>query len=213
MSENNRFEICDAPTDSRGKKETLTRAQTVARILEVREGRQESFSALLSQYKPLIESAVARYSVEEVSELSREDLRQEACLAFYQSILSFDVDQTEVEFGLYAKICITNGLLSRLRRWKRRSEMTLVSQENLESVVELLGEEGSDPSEKILEEERLELLYATIRHCLSDFEYRVWSLYTSGRSAREIGRAVGKDEKSVANAIYRIRKKLRAELG
>lgn len=212
MSENKHSEIRDTAIDSRGEKDRLTRAQTVTRILEVREGRQESFSSLLSQYKPLIEGAVARYSVEEISELSREDLRQEAYLAFYQSILSYDIEQSEVEFGLYAKICVTNGLLSRLRRFKRQAQISWESPESLESRGDLPLEGQEDPSERILEEERLGLLYATIRHCLSDYEYRVWSLYMSGRSAREIGLAVEKDEKSVANAIYRIRKKLRSEL-
>ena len=33
-----------------------------------------------------------------------------------------------------------------------------------------------------------------------------------GSGGREIGELVGKDEKSISNAVYRIRKKLRAAL-
>ncbi|MBQ5633734.1 MAG: hypothetical protein IIV11_02485 [Clostridia bacterium] len=64
----------------------------------------------------------------------------------------------------------------------------------------------------MLEQERLKSLYAVIRKNLSELEYKVWQLYISGRSAAEIAALLSTDEKSVNNAIYRIRKKLRAVL-
>jgi DNA-directed RNA polymerase specialized sigma24 family protein len=72
--------------------------------------------------------------------------------------------------------------------------------------------DSDDPSQKILEEERVKALYSLIRKNLSPYEYRIWQLYMSGRSAKDISLVVGADEKSVGNAIYRIRKKLRALL-
>lgn len=186
------------------------RKELLSLILSVREGDQEAFSILLDQYRPLIESLAARFSDEEKSQLHREDLRQEATVVFYHSILTYDVEQDEVDFGLYAKICISNALLSKLRLQKRQvSELS----SDLFAEGELLEEEESeDPSFRILEEERIQALDAMIRRSLSGFEYRIWQLYMSGRTAKEIGRLVSKDEKSVTNAIYRIRKKLRARL-
>ncbi len=163
---------------------------------------------LLERYAPMIEGAVSRFTNEEISELNREDLRQEACLVFYNSILTYDSEQREVEFGLYAKICVTNGLVSYLRRLKPRNEIPFGEVEVEKSSLDT----AEDPSAGILERERVRALYSLIRRALSDYEYRVWSLYMSGRSALEIGQAVGRDEKSVSNAIYRIRKKLREEL-
>jgi RNA polymerase sporulation-specific sigma factor len=209
MSEKKSSETRDAWDKTQGKKDSKARAQTLAWIVAVREGSQESFSLLLERYRPLIEGLVARFSNEEISELNREDLRQEASLVFYHSILTYDIDQTEVEFGLYAKICMTNGLVSRLRSLRPRADEPL--NETLRNSSSSL-QDFEDPSIRILEQERVRALYSVIRKCLSDYEYRVWSLYMSGRSAAEIGRAVGRDEKSVSNAIYRIRKKLRAEL-
>ena len=206
-SSENRHAVVAADMDQ-GKKDSKTRAQTLARILAVREGSQESFSLLLEQYRPLIESVIGRFTNEEISELNREDLRQEASLVFYNSILTYDLEQSEVEFGLYAKICITNGLVSYLRRLKPRKEI-LLGEVDVEKSTESVSE---DPSAGILERERVRALYAIIRRVLSDYEYRVWSLYMSGRSAQEIGEAMSRDEKSVSNAIYRIRKKLRKEL-
>ncbi len=185
------------------------RNELLSLILSVRDGDQEAFSILLDQYRPLIESLVARFSDEEKSQLHREDLRQEATVVFYHSILTYDIEQYEVGFGLYAKICISNALLSKLRLQKRQV-LELSGELFFEGE---LGVEGAeDPSVRVLEEERIRALDATIRHCLSGFEYRIWQLYVSGRTAKEIAHLVSKDEKSVTNAIYRMRKKLRARL-
>ena len=179
-----------------------------ALILAVRSGDQDAFASLLRQYKPLIDTSVARFSSDEEFVLYREDLKQEAALVFYNSILAYDLEQTEVEFGLFAKICIQNALVSVLRSLKRRSAEQLTElPESLLSV-----QDFEDPSSRTLERERLESLYAVIRKNLSDFEYSVWQLYMSGRSTAEIAAQVRTDQKSVSNAIYRIRKKLRALL-
>ena len=170
-------------------------------------GDENAFAELMTQYQPLIDSLVFRFGSEEHAEMGFEDLRQEAALAFYHSVQAYDLTQNEVEFGLYAKICISNALVSKLRMKKRYVE------ESLDEALRIPSEDrAEDPVTRILEEEREKALYAVIREHLSKFEYRVWRLYMSGRTAREIGKAVGKDEKSIANAIYRIRKKLRTVL-
>ena len=183
--------------------------QTLHLICRFRAGDETAFDELLLQYQPLIESLVTKFSSEEHSATSREDLRQEAAVAFYRSVLSYDLEQRDVEFGLYAKICLSNALISKLRARKNPVEELSY---DAKQEIEMVGE-SEDPAERLLEQERLSALYAVIRETLSEFEYRVWNLYLSGRTAREIGKSVGRDEKSVANAIYRIRKKLRTVLG
>ena len=177
-------------------------------IVNVRNGDQNAFGTLLTKYKPLIDSSVARFSNDEAFALYHEDLKQEAALVFYNSILAYDLDQNEVEFGLFAKICIYNALVSVLRSLKRRS------QEELTQIPEALLtiQDFEDPSLKMLERERLKSIYAVIRKSLSNFEYTIWQYYMSGRSVGEIAELLGTDKKSVNNAIYRIRKKLRAQL-
>ena len=172
------------------------------------EERQTAFEELLRRYEPLLVSQVAKFSESNASDFLREDLYQEATVAFYHSILAYDTDQTEVEFGLYAKICISNALVSQLRKWKHRPCEPLAESEHENFFIH----ESEDPSESILEQERVNALCLVIRNNLSAFEYRVWQYYMSGRTAGEIARLVGKEEKSISNAIYRIRKKLRAVL-
>ena len=184
--------------------------QTEELILAVREGDGNAFESLLQIYTPLIEASVARVLLdEEQYRLYADDFRQEATVVFYNSILTYDMEQHEVEFGLYARICISNALISQLRILKRRNteRLSATSEDGL-----LTNDSEDDPSVKILEQESLRALYSVIRKSLSGFEYRVWRLYMSGRTAKQIGDMVGKDERSITNAVYRIRKKLRALL-
>lgn len=178
-------------------------------IEKVRNGDQNAFSELSERYAPLIEALVFKYYDESIVGSSKDDMRQEARLKFYNSILTYDSERSDVEFGLYAKICISNALVSQLRIQRKHS----AEQPSIDPrEVALDTNEFEDPSSRVLEEERVRALHSLIRKNLSQYEYRIWNLYMSGLTAKDIGRIVGADEKSVGNAVYRIRKKLRALL-
>lgn len=186
----------------------MGRNEIHALIERVRTGDQQAFALLLAQYRPLIEASVAKFANEEWARSHREDLRQEATLVFYNSILTYDMEQSEVDFGLYAKICIFHALISQLR-WQKKQ----VAEQWTESADDLLFvRDSEDPTADVLERERIQSLYSVIRQNLSALEYQVWQWYMAGRTAKEIGAQIGKDERSVHNAIYRIRKKLRSLL-
>ncbi|MBQ8339161.1 MAG: sigma-70 family RNA polymerase sigma factor [Clostridia bacterium] len=183
--------------ENRAKQENLIR--------RVREGEQQAFGELLTAYEPLVGAEVARAAAG-VSPADVEDLRQVALLALYRAAMGYDLSQTEVEFGLYAKICIGNALSSQLRLVRRRTaEISLPA--------EYFVDGGEDPASRIMEEEAAALLHARIRGVLSPYENRVWSLYTTGLRSGEIARLLHKEPHSVENAVYRIRQKLRKALG
>ena len=46
---------------------------------------------------------------------------------------------------------------------------------------------------------------------LSGYEMRIFALYAKGARAKEISARIGKSEKSVNNAIFRIRSKLKKQ--
>ena len=181
------------------------REQLHSRIQAVRAGDQAAFSALLESYEPLVSAEVSRHAAG-LGDQDVEDLRQSALLALYRAALNFDLSQCEVEFGLYAKICITNALLSQLRVIRRyRSEVSVADAWDANEV-------GEDPAARVMQEEAAAALYARVRSLLSPYENRVWALYMAGRSVGEIARLLQKDTHSIENAVYRIRKKLRAAL-
>ena len=164
-----------------------------------------AFEELLNRYTPLIESVTLQFATQNTSSQDREDLRQEAILGFYKALTRFDTEQNEVQFGLYAKECIRNRLISYMRTEKKRVRVfPLESEESAD-----IADAEQDPVNRLVEQENYLALYDQICRSLSPYENRVWWMYLSGRTAAEIGEQLGKDAKSVQNAVYRIRRKLR----
>lgn len=182
-----------------------THQETSELLSLIRQGEQAAFARLLSLYGPLVDAEVARHGVG-LGHEDGEDLRQIALLALYRAALGFDLSQSEVEFGLYAKICISNALVSELRVLKRRRvELPLTETPEVALV--------DNPAAHLLEQEALAAAHARIRASLSPFELRVWTLYVAGYRSGEIARQLKKDTHSIENAVYRIRQKLRQKFG
>lgn len=183
-------------------------------LLAARSGDQSAYVALLERYAPMLESMVTKYAYPDMSEADREDLRQEASVVFCSAVQTYDLSREGIEFGLYAKICVGHGLASALRvfrRQRRHGVLSLEGENLIEQNPELLGSEAS-VSEALVDKERMEDLVLIIQRTLSGYESRVWWLYVSGMSIAHIAAMLGKDEKSISNAVYRIRKKLRRVL-
>ena len=183
-------------------------AQQHADIFLAKQGDEAAFERLLTDYAPLITSSVKNTITEfSFSDSDYEDLYQEAVIFFFRALNRYDTQQDGVAFGLFAKICIQNGLRTQAKKLKKRDDLLACTDGT--DPLENASSEGA-PSERLIEEERYVMLYQSVRATLSTYENRVWWLYLAGRTARDIANELGTDEKSVQNAIFRIRRKLRA---
>lgn len=179
----------------------------LTRIKEAQAGSQNAFEILKNGYRPLIDGSVRRHKLDSMSIQDVADMEQEAVAVFCNAVCSYDCSIDGVEFGLYAKICIDNGLTSFVRSYLKRCRARTVPLNDDRASC------ASDPISDVIERERAERLMHTIRDNLSEYENRVWWLYASGMSASAIATAIGvSDVKSVSNAIYRIRRKLRERI-
>ena len=178
-------------------------------ILKAQAGEESAFAALKDIYRPLIEASAQKFTSDRMTEQDGEDVYQEALFHFCNAVCSYNCEADGVEFGLYAKICIENALVSFIRVYNRQNRLRAVSLEDGgEPVLD-----GGDVLESIVESERTALLVRQISRRLSRLENKVWWLYVSGVSVTDIAERVGIERKSVSNAIYRIRKKLKDALG
>jgi RNA polymerase sporulation-specific sigma factor len=194
---------------------SLKRDDKILALLErVREGDELAFEQLNEKYRTVVESATAsavrsmERSGSSAGAESAEDLKQEASLALYRAAKSYDPegDGKAVTFGLYAKICVKNALISELRRLgaaKRRADRAA---RRMESNIE---KASRDNTLSVVSRMRLESLTKESRRVLSGYEQNVLSEYMSGKTVAEISDELNKSQKSVNNALYRIRTKLR----
>lgn len=183
----------------------MDKIQLKLQINKAAEGSEEALISLMHQYKPLIDTEVMRHTGEGMTNQDIADLRQEAEIAFCNAVCNYDESVGGVEFGLFAKICIGNSLVSFLRSYNRRGKTVSIEDGMTD------GDAFADPMQRLIEEEEFLNLRRRIQASLSPFENKVWWMYVSGMSASKIAEELGVDGgvKSVNNAIYRIRKKLR----
>ena len=171
-------------------------------------GDSDAFSELVDRYNPLLKKTLNSFATDAMSKEDIEDLNQEALIAFYRAVITYKREKAGVEFGLYAKICITNSMISYKRIVAKKSQESLLGDENIVSISDPDGEVSKLYEMKESERE----LGEQIEKTLSQYENEVWSYYVNGYSSREIATKLNSSEKSIDNAIFRIRRKLKTLL-
>lgn len=179
-------------------------------LTKVKGGEDSAFELLVKQYEPLITSVCSRYkqsifSDDDVSAAA--DLTQELTYTLYRAAVSYNTMQDDVTFGRYAKRCLENRAISFLRKVNagRRREQKVEERLRRENIREHTFEvffPGIGDSER-------NAVLETISDLLSTYEYKVFTMYIEGLSSGEIGAELGRDEKSVNNAVFRSKSKIR----
>ena len=185
---------------AKNKKEIVVDDELFDIVADVQSGNDEGFSLLKAKYAPLI-SAMVRSFDNGASDIS--EYEREAESALLKAAVRYDMEQRDVAFGLYAKICIKNALISLKRKEtsrKRRLERSVDHGRRKPAAQTMFLQSSTDT----------EALVKRIKENLSPYESRIFAEYMSDKSASEIAEAVGKSKKSVANAIYRIKEKVKA---
>ena len=145
-----------------------------------------------------------------------EDLIQEGMLGLLSAIRQYD-PSANVPFKTYAELCINRRLYSAVKSAARLKHLPLNNGVPLDSI---LSEESQpqatsypEANRRITEEQVLAIesekeLHSAFSQYLSGFEAKVLQLYLSGLSYAEMAAQTHKSEKSIDNAVQRIRRKL-----
>ena len=145
-----------------------------------------------------------------------EDLIQEGMLGLLSAIRQYD-PASNVPFKAFAEVCISNRIYSAIKSASRQKHSPLNSGISLDSILseESQTQASSYPEancrvteEQVLARESEQELLSAFTRYLSAFEARVLRLYLSGLSYAEMAAETGKPEKSIDNAVQRIRRKL-----
>lgn len=145
-----------------------------------------------------------------------EDLIQEGMLGLLSAIREFDGDMN-ASFRTYAEICVKRRIYSAIKMASRKKHEPLNEMVSLDDVLSDESRSGPKvpggafrriPEEQVLAQESADEIIQTYSRCLSKFEAKILELYLTGLSYADIAEQCGRQEKSVDNAVQRIRRKL-----
>lgn len=178
-------------------------------ILRLRNGETETENYLLEKYKALVrKNARVLY----LDGGDKEDLLQEGMLGLFKAIRSFEPDRG-ASFFTYANQCIMNQMFSAVSSAKRKKHSILNESVPLSEIDDASQEAAfiyaDGPEAFILEQEAEAQLRSRIEKALSPMENKVLAQYLQGMNYREIAEQTGKSEKSIDNALQRIRRKVK----
>ncbi len=166
-----------------------------------KEGDSDAGVILLQRYTGLIKSrALAFYN----GAIEMEDLMQEGIIALYQCIRAFDPDASS--FSTFARLCVDRALISEVRAVSRKKRIPKDKLIRLDDVSDVAV--SQTPEEMLIETETASDLNRDLRTQLSKLEYKTLMLYLHNFSVADTACALSVSEKTVNNALYRIRNKL-----
>ena len=180
----------------------------------LRNGDAEITDFIMDKYKnPVRKRANAMFLIGGETE----DLIQEGMIGLFEAIQNYD-DSRDMSFHSFADMCVTRQLYSAVKASQRKKHVPLNSYVSLDSDnAKNSDDEGVSladilPAEKSAEElfidrENTELIKKQILTQLSKFEQKVLNLYLSGIGYTQIAEILDKDQKSVDNALQRIKTK------
>ncbi len=171
-------------------------------VSAIRGGDYELIPLILKRFEKVIGYYVGLYS--DASE--QEDATQEAGLALYTAIKSYDSSKSS--FSTFAALCIKRSLLDRLKHATRKKSIPTELVEPLDETSIL---DCNTPEKIFFDNEDYRVLTKSIRLELSGTELSVLRLFLSGNSYTAIAKELGITEKAVSNALTRIRKKLKSK--
>jgi len=165
--------------------------------------------ALVTEYSRLVKACARPYFL---AGGDSKDLIQEGMLGLLSAIRTFNPEK-DVKFSAYAEFCVKRRIYSAIRTASGHKHTPLNSYISLES--EELDESSTqnayflrDTEDFIIARESAGEVERLLYGALSRFESGVLELYLAGMSYKEMAVRLGKPDKSIDNAVQRIRKKL-----
>ena len=141
-----------------------------------------------------------------------EDLIQEGMIGLYGAIGDYRQDETASSFKNFAYLCISRRIIDAVKTSARKKNAPLNDATLIGLGAEKELSEYSNPEDwLILRDDRREFRQK-MSGVLSDFEFKVATMYMDGMTCAEICEATGKTAKSVDNALQRSKKKLQEVL-
>lgn len=170
---------------------------------------------IINKYKNFVKSKSRTYFL---IGADHEDIIQEGMIGLYKAIRDYSPEGGS-SFKSFADLCITRQIITAIKTATRLKHQPLNSyislnkpvydEESENTLMESFFEKQHlDPEEIMINKERFDFIEQKLAVNLSKYETEVLKGYISGKSYVEIASKLGKTEKSIDNALQRIKKKI-----
>ena len=184
-------------------------------------GDEEAFNVLVKKYEYLIGLKIKSYFL---LGGDREDLLQEARLGLYKAARDFKTEGKS-SFRGFADLCITRQLITAIKASARQKHSLLNNalslnipknskqlEDDLIFMEMLPHPRAVSPEQATVEKENKREREQMLQEILSPIEQDVFALYLKGQTYMQISQNLHLPQKSVDNALYRIKKKMKHQM-
>ena len=199
------------------KEQIYKNAKDEELVLMAQNGDDAAQDYLLDKYKSLVRAKSRAYFL---IGADSEDIIQEGMIGLYKAVRDYN-EEKNASFRSFAELCVNRQMITAIKAATRQKHQPLNSYVSLNKPVYeeeseqtymdfLQSSSGSllNPEVLLIGQENKSFLENQMVKNLSSFETRVLVLYLQGRSYFEIANVLDKPEKSIDNALQRVKKKL-----
>ena len=186
-------------------------------VLMAQNGDDAAQEYLLDKYKSLVRAKSRAYFL---IGADSEDIIQEGMIGLYKAVRDYN-EEKNTSFRSFAELCVNRQMITAIKAATRQKHQPLNSyvslnkpvyeEESEQTYMDFLQGDSSallNPEALLIGQENKSFLEDQMVKNLSSFETRVLVLYLQGRSYFEIAHVLDKPEKSIDNALQRVKKKL-----
>lgn len=182
----------------------------------IQDNNDEAMEYLLKKYGYIVKREIRTVYI---IGAETDDLAQEGMIGLFKAIRDYETGKGAA-FATFATLCVRRQIQTAIKNSNRKkhyplnSAISLYAEEDsdMSSITSeidgLLNDEGGNPEDVIIEREEKLHLAERIKSKLSAYEKKTLMLYLGGLSRSEIAVKLQKSEKSIDNALSRIRSKL-----
>ena len=170
---------------------------------------------LLEKYRNFVRAKARTYFL---IGADREDVIQEGMIGLYKAIRDYKPESGS-SFRTFADLCITRQIITAIKTATRQKHLPLNSYISLNKpayedesentfIDTFIEKHHPDPEEIMINKEKFRIFEENLVSSLSKYERVVLKLYMRGLSYTQIAEELQKPEKSIDNALQRIKKKI-----
>ena len=183
-------------------------------ILLIRKNDDNAMEYMLKKYSGVVKKEIRTVYL---TGAEMDDLAQEGMIGLFKAIRDYEPGKG-ASFHTFATLCVRRQINTAISMSNRKKHIPLntsipIYYENGDEGYNILddlgvGNEENNPENLVLVKEQHNIMLEKINNELSGMERNVLRMYLDGMAYSDIAKNLGKSEKSVNNALQRIRAKL-----